>query len=167
MNSIFKRRSVRNYTGESISDEQLQKILHAAMAAPSARNQQPWEFIVVKNKDAFKKIMEVHPYSMMLKEAAAAIIVCGNEQKNYDGQPYWHVDCAASIQNILLESTELELGAVWLGVYPREDRMKEIADLFELPSHIKPHAIVSIGVPKDTPQPADRYDSTKVHYEKW
>ena len=164
---IFRRRSIRNYTDQQVTKEQEEKILRAAMAAPSARNLQPWEFIVMRDKSNFEKIMSVHPYSKMLKEASLAIVVCGNEERNLEGLPYWHVDCAAAIQNILLEVTNLGLGAVWLGVYPREERMEQIAKICELPNHIKPLGIVSIGYPKTNPEPADRYDVSKVHVEKW
>ncbi|NLC76387.1 MAG: nitroreductase family protein [Clostridia bacterium] len=166
MDVIFQRRSIRRFTKEKVSDEAVRKLLKAAMAAPSAGNQQPWEFIVIRDKATFARIMEFHPYSTPLKEADLAIVVCGNTVgEKHPG--FWVQDCSAATQNILLEAQHLGLGAVWLGVYPREDRVKGVKAIFNLPDTVIPLAIVAIGYPAEQKEPVDRFDPVKVHYEKW
>lgn len=167
MNAIFERKSIRKYTTQPLTDEQIDLLLRAAMSAPSARNQQPWEFIVAKERATLDKIMAVHPYAQMLKEAPLAIAVCGNTQRNYEGADYWVVDCAAAVENILIQATEMGLGSVWLGVFPRADRMAQIADLFELPAHVIPHAIVAIGYADENPSVKDKFKKDRIHFEKW
>jgi len=168
MNAIFKRRSVRKYTNQQVTDEQVEQILRAAMAAPSARNTQPWEFIVVRDKDTFAKIMLVHPYSSMLNEASIALIVCGDEDKDIiKGTGYWVQSCSASVENILIQSADMGLGSVWLGVYPREERIKGLRDIFDLPPNIIPLAIISIGYPAEDTPPSNRFDKNRIHFEKW
>jgi nitroreductase len=123
---------------------------------------------VVRQKDTFAKIMQVHPYSSMLKDASVAIIVCGNKDRVIiKGTDYWVQDCSASVENILIQVADIGLGAVWLGVYPREDRVNGIINLFDLPSHIVPLAIVSIGYPAEEIKPIDRFDKDRIHFEKW
>lgn len=166
MNVIFKRRSIRKYVDGIVSDTQIEYLLKAAMAAPSTMNLQPWEFIVVRSKDTMDKIMEFHPYSKMLKEAQVAIIVCGNlNVQKLEG--YLVQDCSAAIENILLQTEEIGLGGVWLGVYPREERIKNVSKLFNLPNYIKPIAILSIGHPGEIKPESNRYDEKKVHKETW
>jgi len=168
MNAIFQRRSVRKYTNQQVTDEQIELILRAAMAAPSARNAQPWEFLVVRNKYNFAKIMQVHPYSSMLKEASVAIIVCGNQKRELvEGTNYWVQDCSASTENILIQVADMGLGAVWLGVYPREDRIHGLREILDLPSYVIPLAIISIGYPAEETFPAERFDKDRIHIEKW
>ena len=168
MNAIFKRRSVRKYTNQQVSEEQVEQILRAAMAAPSARNTQPWEFLVVRDKDTFAQIMQVHPYSSMLKEASVAIIVCGDEDKDLvKGTGYWVQSCSASVENILVQVADMGLGAVWLGVYPREERINGLRGIFDLPSNIIPMAIISIGYPAEEVEPVDRFNKDRIHFEKW
>jgi len=168
MDAIFNRKSTRKYTTQEVSDPQIEQLLRAAMSAPSARNSQPWEFVVTKNKDIFAKIMKIHPYSSMLKEASVAIIVCGNEEREIiKDSGYWVQDCSAAAENILIEATDMELGTVWLGVYPREDRISGLKKLFELPSHIIPLAIISIGYPAEEPPVKNKFNKDRIHFEKW
>ncbi len=166
MNAIFKRRSIRKYTDKVVSDQQIEKILRAGMAAPSAGNQQPWHFVVIDDRDILNDIPKLHPYSKMLKEASHAIVVCGDVNlQRHEG--YWVQDCSAATQNILLMATELGLGSVWLGVYPREDRVKGLKELLSLPENIIPLCIISIGYPAETKEPVDRYDTTRIHKNSW
>lgn len=168
MNAIFKRRSVRKYTNQQVSDEQVEQILRAAMAAPSARNTQPWEFIVVRDKDTFGQIMQVHPYSSMLQEASVAIIVCGDEDKDMiKGTGYWIQSCSAALENMLIQIADLDLGAVWLGVYPRSERIEGVKGIFDLPSNIIPLGIVSVGYPAEEINLIDRFNQDRIHFEKW
>src|SRR5574344_874275 len=170
MNSIFKRTSVRNYTGEKISKSDVEALLKAGMAAPSAKNVQPWEFIVVDDKKKIDEIMKVHPYSSMLKDAAIAIIVCADKtktsgmDKEFLEKKYWIQDCSAATENILLEATELGLGGVWLGTYPSIDICNNISKIFALPNFVTPVTIISIGKPNSETKPKNKFDTEKIHY---
>lgn len=170
-NAIFKRASVRKYKTEPVLQEQIELLMKAGMAAPSAMNMQPWEFVVVQNREKLNKIMEIHPYSSMLKEAPLAIIVCADIKKSaYEGfseKKYWIQDCSAATQNIMLEATELGLGSVWLGTYPKEEVIKPIAKEFDLPENIIPVTIIAVGHPEGEVQPKDKFNKAKVHYDEW
>lgn len=163
---IKNRRSIRKYTNESIDDETIKEILTCAMSAPSAMNQQCWEFIVIKDKDTMKKITEFQEYSKMLNDASLAIVVCGN-LKIEKTEGYWVQDCSAAMENLLLAVEALDLGAVWLGIYPREHRIKALSELLKLPDYIKPLGIASIGHKGEFKKFENRYNNDKVHFEKW
>ncbi|MCD4848652.1 MAG: nitroreductase family protein [Candidatus Aegiribacteria sp.] len=166
LKEIQIRRSVRKYRDEQIPTDKLESLLRAAMQAPSARNCQPWEFVVITQRALLKKIPEFHPYSKMVPNAGAAILVCGNTR--LQSEPGYIVqDCSAAVQNLLLEAVHQNLGAVWLGVYPREERMKGMTELFDLPEHIIPVALISIGVPAEVPEPEDRFRKEKIHFQEW
>jgi nitroreductase len=166
MKEIFERRSIRKYTSKDVSDESIKELLKAAMAAPSAGNQQPWDFIVLKDRTVLNEIPKIHPYAQMLKEAPVAIIVCGAlEREKHVG--YWIQDCAAAIENILIEAQFLNLGAVWLGVYPREDRVAGLKKLLGIPENFIPLAVISIGYPAESKEASQRYDEKKIHINKW
>lgn len=166
MNVILERRSIRKYTGLPITKDQVHQLLEAAMAAPSAGNEQPWHFIVLQDRLNMTDIIKYHPYALMLNEAAAAIIVCADEKLvKYEG--YWIQDCAAATQNLLLMAQTLGLGSVWLGVYPKEDRIKGLRKLFKLPDNIIPFSIVSIGHPGEVKEPVNRFNEERVHLELW
>jgi len=163
---IINRRSVRSYKSDTVTEEQTEQILRAAMTAPSAGNQQPWEFIVVTDRTLLTKINEVHPHSKMLLEAPMAIVVCGNltREKHVD---YWIQDCSAAVQNMLLEATHQGLGSVWLGVYPRQDRVAGVKKLFNLPEPVIPFAVVALGYAKEPPATVDRFNPDYIHRNKW
>lgn len=166
MKEIFERRSVRKFTGEPLTDAQLEQLLRAAMRAPSAGNEQPWDFIVVKNRETMQKIREFHIYSQPLDTAACAIVVCGDEEKQrFPG--YWVQDCSAATQNLLLEAVHLGLGAVWMGVYPMQARVEDCQKLFGLPETVIPLGIIAVGHPAETPAPLDTYKPERVHLETW
>ncbi len=166
MNAIFERRSIRKYKDTPIGKETIQKLLAAGMAAPSAGNGQPWHFIVIDDRNTLVKITEFHQYSQMLKEAPAAIIVCGNTRhERYGG--FWVQDCAAATQNILLEAHDQGLGSVWLGVFPVESHVKNLQALLEIPEDVVPLSIISLGYPDEHKDPVDRYSEDKVHWNKW
>ena len=166
MEIILTRRSIRKYKDDPIEEEMLNEILKAAQYAPSAVNKQPWHFIVIDEKAIFQKIMEIHPNSRMLSTANKAILVCGDEKLQH-GEGYWIADCGAATQNILLAAHSMGLGSCWIGVYPREQRMKDIASLFELPGHVKPFAIVSLGYPDEQKTLPERFDKTRIFNNKW
>jgi nitroreductase len=166
MEAIFKRRSIRKYSSEKVPEELIEKILRAGMAAPSAGNEQPWHFIVINDKNILHEIPKIHPYSQMLKEASHAIVVCGDLfLQRYQG--FWVQDCAAATENMLLMAQDLGLGAVWLGVYPTEDRVKALKELLSLPEGITPFCIISLGYPGETKEPVDRFNPDRIHRNKW
>ena len=166
MKEIFERRSIRKYTKKDIASNSIEKLLRAAMAAPSAGNQQPWEFVIIKDKNMLIDITKIHPHSQMLINASLAITVCADLSKEKYGS-YWIQDCSAATENILIEAQYLGLGAVWLGVYPFEDRVEGIKKLLNLPTRIVPFSIVSLGYPDEKKDSVDRYDELKIHINKW
>lgn len=168
MDIIFNRRSIRKYQDKAVEQEKIDKILRAAMQAPSAVNQQPWEFIVVQNKDTLAKLAGISPYSKMVADAPLAIVVLANEDR-MSMRHHWEQDLAAATQNILLEAVYLGLGAVWLGVAPTEERMDEVRNIFGLSKKLRPFCVISIGYPAVGQENkfVDRYDPSKVHYEKY
>ena len=162
--AILSRRSIRKYTSEQVSSEDIGIMLKAAMAAPSARDAQPWHFIVIDDHRILDTIPETHPNASMLFEAQLAIAVCGDSQY----QPgWWMVDCAAAAQNLLLAAHAIGLGAVWIGFYPVAARMRELQGLVGLPSHILPLALIALGHPGEKKELLNRYDSGKIHRNYW
>lgn len=164
--AILTRRSIRKYINKQVEQEKVNLLLNAAMSAPSAGNKQPWHFIIVNEKQILDRIALVHPHAKMLNEAPLAIVVCADLKLDYH-PGYWIIDCSAAIQNILISARALDLGTVWLGVYPRKDRVDAISQLFQLPENIIPHSIVAIGYTNEPFYKVDRFDSNKIHYNKW
>lgn len=160
------RRSIRAYTAEPVSDEHVERLLRAAMAAPSAGNQQPWQFVLVTDAATRALIPTVHPYAAMVERAPLVIVVCGADAETRWPQ-YWAQDCAAATENILIEAVLLGLGAVWLGVYPLEERVAGLRRLLAMPDDVTPFAVVPVGHPADRKEPADRYRPERVHRERW
>jgi len=163
---LMTRRSVRKYTAKTMTEAQLRKVLEAAMNAPSAGNQQAWQFIAVRDRIILNDIAEVHPYAQMLKQAQVAIVICGDPAAE-TSKDYWVQDCSAATQNALLAAHALGLGAVWLGVYPRQQRVDDVRRVLGIPDGVVPLSIVSIGFPAEKPKAVKRYAKGKVHYEKW
>ncbi len=165
---ILTRRSVRKFQPNNrLSKKDTDELLNMAMHAPSAHNSQPWEFIVVDDQNLFNKIMAIHPYSSFLKDASAAIIVCGNLKEQYN-ENYWMGDCAAATENLLLGAHGKGLGSCWCGIYPVEERMKAFHHLLQMPEHIQPFSMVVLGYAADEPkQPKDRFKEHKIHNNMW
>lgn len=166
MDIIFERRSIRRYENKKIEDTKIEKILRAAMQAPSAANQRGWEFLVIRKKETLSKLAKLSPYAKMIEGSDATIIVLGN-RKDMTYPQYWEQDLSAATQNILLEAVELGLGAVWLGVAPEKDRMIFIKELFSLPEGIEAFAAIPIGYPVDKNKFIDRFEESKVFYEEY
>lgn len=167
MEIIFNRRSIRKYQDKPVEQEKIEKMLRAAMQAPSAANQQPWEFIVVKDRTRLIELSQVSPYSKMVEKAPVAVVFLSKngEMKLQRSIPQ---DMGAAIENFLLEAVELGLGAVWLGVAPVQERMDVIKKMFDLPEGIEPFAIVPVGYPEGEQNKfIDRFDATRVHDERW
>ena len=164
--AMITRRSIRRYSGEPVSRDEIQTVLHAAMYAPSANNQQPWHFLVVDDDEIKNQIAQIHPYAKMVKEAAYAVVICGDETRELS-KGYWAVDCAASTQNLLLAAHGIGLGAVWCGVHPREERKTEMKKLFNLLDHIQPFAVVAIGKPAEEKPVPERFKPERIHWNAW
>ncbi|MGE5679773.1 MAG: nitroreductase family protein [Bacillota bacterium] len=166
LEAILTRRSIRQYTDEDVPEEMIKKLLETAMSAPSARNYQPWHFIVVSDKDILREIPKFHPYADMLKRAPLGIMICGDAQTEAYKE-YIALDCSAATVNLLLAAHAMGLGAVWLGVYPVKDRMENFTNLLNIPPHIVPISFISVGFPAETKPRENRYDVTKIHINKW
>ena len=164
INDILKRRSIRKYTGDSISPQTITQLLQAAMAAPSARNLQPWHFIVVTDRKKLDQLAETHPYGKMLAHAPLAIAVVGEPACS---EKYWIQDCSAATENILVAAVTLGLGAVWLGVTPREDRIKGVGDVLSIPTEFQVLSLISIGYPDEEKPASTKYSEERIHLDTW
>lgn len=163
--AIMSRRSIRRYTDKKIPEEVITTLLKAAMNAPSAHNRQPWHFIVVDNRETLTKITEYHQYSKMLEGASHSIVVLGDN--NIQETDFWIHDCSAATENILIAANALGLGAVWLGVHPNNSLIEETKKLFNIPNHVTPLGIISLGYPEETKPPRENYNSDRVHKNTW
>jgi nitroreductase len=166
MDFILTRRSIRKYTSRPVPEELVIQLLRAAMAAPSARNQQPWHFVVVRDRELLEAIAGSTPYSGMTRDAQLAVVVCGDLSIDKDSG-FWVQDCSAATENLLIAANALELGAVWLGFYPREERVAFMRRLLGVPAHIIPFAVVPVGYPAEQPAPSDRFDARRIHLDRW
>ncbi|MFA8449778.1 MAG: nitroreductase family protein [Bacteroidales bacterium] len=165
---IHKRKSVRNFSNQKVSKEQLETIIKAGMAAPTAVNMQPWAFIAIDDRAMLDKLSEGLPYAKMLSTAQAAIVVCGDLNKAYEPRPeYWIQDCSAATENILLATEALGLGAVWTAVYPEEDRMAFVKKELNLPDHIIALNVIPLGHPTGKDHPKDKWKPENLHWGKW
>ncbi len=166
LEAIYTRRSVRKYTDKALTQEEIDILMKAAMQAPSAGNGQPWEFVIITNKEAREKIAAMNVYANMAKDAPMTILVCGNLSRTKMPQ-YWQQDCSAVVQNIMLAAHAIGLGTVWTGIYPEEDRVAGFSKTFNLPENVLPLGAIVVGHPaNDTPQ-VDRYDESRIHFEKY
>jgi len=163
LETIFSRKSVRTYTDQPVSVDDLMMLVRAGMAAPTGMNRQPWEFFIVQDKALMASLSEKIPYARMLKEAQAAIVVIGNPEKSV----YWYLDCSAAAQNILLAAESMGLGAVWTAGYPYEDRMETIAKAVGIPKPYLPLCLIPIGYSKGEQKPKDKWVESKVHLNTW
>ncbi len=166
MNEIFNRASVRVFKDAPVEKEKIEMLLKAAMQAPSAGNQRPWEFIVVEDKKTLEQLSETDPYAKFVAKVPAAIVALGNTDETRFPE-HWEQDLGAACENILLEAVSQELGAVWLGVAPLKERMDHITKVFDLPDNIRPYAIIPFGYAKRPYEVEERYDADRVHFEKY
>jgi nitroreductase len=164
--AMMNRRSIRKYTDAPVTDEQITKILEAAMMAPSAGNAQPWQFVVVRDKKTQAEIKKINQYAQMADKAPVGILVCGDlSLEKFAG--YWVQDCSAAVQNLLLAVQGVGLGAVWTGIHPMQDRIEGFKKLFNLPEQVMPLGYIAIGHPDQHPTAESRYKAERVHQEKW
>jgi len=166
MHAILTRRSVRKYTNRKISEKIIFKLLHAGVSAPSAGNEQPWQFVIVDKKEILDKITKFHPYADMLKEAQIAILVCGDLNLETN-KGYWMIDCSAATENILIAASALGLGTCWLGIFPREERMIAIKKILKIPENIIPFALISLGYSDEEQKTVDRLNDFRIHRNQW
>ena len=177
---IKARTSIRSFTGEKLTEEQINTLLDAAMAAPTDANLQPWRFIVITDETVKSGLYERERHKKMVETAGAVIIVCGETTRmgrphgaDPDSEPvpvpntYWFEDCSAATENLLLAATALDLGAVWLSCYPNERIVERIRTYLGIPETVTPLAIVPVGIPAESPEPKQKWDPEKIHYDKW
>ena len=163
MDSIFTRTSVRSFEDREVEREKIDKILDAAFASPTAKNQQPWEFFVVTNKEVLQKLGEVSPYAGPAKNAPAAIVIAYKKE----GLPVpekAQIDCAIATENIWLECDALGLGGVMLGIAPEQERMENVAKAINLPDHLLAFTVFPFGYPKNKKPQQNRRDESKIHF---
>lgn len=168
INTILNRKSVRQFADKNVEKEKIDTILRAAMAAPSARNRQPWKFVVVDEKDCLKALGQELPYAKMLLESPLGIVVCGDIRDKDDttAQRFWVQDCAAAVENILIAVEALGLGAVWTACYPDEERIEIPQRILNLPQGIIPLCVIPVGYPKNKNQPIDKWKEENILYNR-
>jgi nitroreductase len=165
---IFGRRSIRAYTAGEVSNEIVKRLLEAAMAAPSAAAKDPWRFVVIRSRETLGRMADALPYGKMLSTAALGIVVCGDQEAAHDQQlSYLLQDCAACIENLLLCAQAVGLGACWLGIHPREQRVQRVSELLSLPASVLPVSCVALGWPGELKEPRTRYNPGFVHWDRW
>ena len=160
---IFARRSIRQYTGEPVAEADIQSLLQAGMAAPSASNRKPWRFVAITDRRILEQLAHNHPYGKMLAGAALGIAVCGDPAVS----DWWVQDCSAATENILLAAVALGLGAVWLGCHGRPEREQVVRDVLGIPGRIGVLSLISIGYPAEHKQARTQYDPAHVHRDRW
>ena len=164
LETIFSRKSVRQYQNKAVEQEKIDLLMRAGMAAPSAMDRRPWELIVVSDRAAMDSLAVKLPYAKMLTQAPMAIVVCGDVTKS---EHNWYIDCSAVSQNILLAAEALGLGAVWTGVYPSDERVGMVSAALGLPENIVPLNVIPVGYPEGEQKAKEKYNEAKVHYNKW
>ncbi|WP_455592579.1 nitroreductase family protein [Bacteroides sp.] len=163
LDNIFARKSVREYLDKGVEKEKIDLMLRAGMAAPSARDLRPWEFIVINDRATLDSMAAALPYAKMLTQVRYAMVVCGDSARS----SLWYLDCSAAAQNILLAAESLGLGAVWTAAYPYEDRMQVVRKFTVLPDSVLPLCVIPFGYPATSQQPKQKFDENKVHYNKY
>jgi nitroreductase len=165
---IHNRKSVRHFTGKSVSRDDLITIVKAGMAAPTAVNMQPWSFVIVTDRPSLDILAQALPYAKMLDKAGAAIIVCAIAEKAFQGKAEIAIiDSSCASENILLAVESLGLGAVWTGVYPDKERMDAVRKEFNIPEGVIPLNVIPIGYPTNEDKPKDKFKQENIHWEKW
>ncbi len=167
--NIMTRTSIRRYQEMPVEEEKVEQLLRAAMAAPTAGDKRPWEFVVVTDREILNGISENVRAIRHAANAPLAIVVCGNMDKTFpgDGLDYWVEDTSAATENLLLAAHALGLGAVWCGIYPMQERVTLLKEFLHLPDNIVPLNVVTIGYPAETPAPKDKWDSSLIHRNVW
>lgn len=167
MKEIFNRRSIRKFTDDAVDDVKVQKLLRAAMQAPSAGNQRPWEFILIRDRQLLDTFSEMCPFSKALTNTKLAILLVANEDRMRHPE-FWQQDMGAAAQSILLEAIHLDLGTTWLGIAPIEERMQFVTKLLSLEDNLKPFCVIPVGYPADATKIrfVDRFEEDRIHYHE-
>ena len=164
---VLERRSIRKFTDDPVPDDHVNTLLKAGMSAPSAANERPWHFVVIRERSLLDAVAKFHPYARMITQAPLAILVCADPQLERS-KGFWVEDCSAATENILIEAQEIGLGSVWLGIYPREDRVENMRRIIAgMPEHIVPFALLPVGYPAEFKRSSDRWDDSRVHHGRW
>lgn len=169
VDNIMTRTSIRDFQDKPLEDEKVEKLLRTAMAAPSARNEQPWSFIVIKDKKILQAISANFNNIKMAEKAPLAIVVCGDLDKSIpgDGLTYWVQDTSAATENLLLAAHSMGLGAVWCGIYPIQERVALLKNILKIPENIIPLNVIPVGYPAEDPAPKDKWNPDLIHYNMW
>ena len=162
MNPIYNRVSIRKYQDKPVEKEKTMAILRAAMQAPSAANQQPWEFFVVTNRTKLEALSKVTPYTGYTKDAPIAIVAAYRKEcRSVDFAP---IDMSIAMENLWLETTMQGLGGVWMGIAPREEWMQAVEEIVEIPDTLRAFAIFPYGYPAEEKVQEDRFDESRIHF---
>ena len=166
LDNIATRTSIRDYEARPVEKEKIEKMLRAAMAAPTAMNKQPWHFVVVDQRNVLDALAGANPYAKMLKKAPLAIVVCGNTDKMIEGggRDFWIQDASAATENLLLAAHAMGLGAVWTGAYPSEERCISISKVLSLSDNLVPLNMIVVGYPAEHPQPKQKFKEENISY---
>lgn len=165
MQAILTRRSIRRYTSEPVSEQTVNELLKAAMSAPTAADE-PWHFVVIRDRGTMEAVKEFHPHAHMLDQSRVAIaIFCDPTSGSLPGR--WPLDCAAATENILISANALGLGACWVGIYPVEERITGLRRLLSAPEHLIPLSMVALGHPAEKKNPPSRFRPDRVHRDRW
>lgn len=162
-NIVFRRRSVRTYQDEEVPKDVIESLLRAAMQAPSAHNQQPWQYVVVRKKEVIEELAEAGPHAVMLKNSPLAIVLLADPDE-FVMEHFWPQDLAASATTLLLQAVDQGYGGCWIGVYPEEDKMEHAKTVLGIKSDLIPFAILSLGKPRKEVIPRDCYDEGKIQW---
>ncbi|MBN2752453.1 MAG: nitroreductase family protein [Rhodospirillaceae bacterium] len=166
LENLMTRRSIRRFTDQPVAEADIATLFHAAMAAPSAGNSQPWHFVRISDRAILNQLPDIQPHSRMMLGASLAILVCADVTlEKHEG--FWVQDCSAATQNILLAAHALGLGAVWCGLHPRTAWCEGVSRLLNLPHHVQPLSLVAVGYPLDAKDPAERFKSERIHINRW
>jgi len=166
LTNLSTRRSIRKYLQKPVETEKIEKMLRAAMDAPSALDEQPWHFLALTDPPILKQIPEHHSHSDLVKDAPAAILTCFD--KALEKLPgFWVQDCAAASQNLLIAAHELGLGAVWIGVYPTDENVKGLQKLLKLPESIVPFSLTAFGYPDEPYPQKNNFLAERIHWNQW
>ncbi len=169
LKEILERRSVRQYTGDKVSRDQLTDLVRAGMSAPSSRDTRHFRFVAVDDPAVINQLLEGLPYSKMLETAKHAIIVASDLTVAHGGAEtdYWIQDCSAAAQNVLIAAKALGLGACWTAAHPRQERKDHVRKVLDLPENVAPLCVIAVGVPKNSEKPRDKFDASFMHWNRW
>lgn len=170
LENIHNRKSVRKFTEQAVSREQLDTLLRAAMAAPSGWDLRPWCFAALDDREVIDKLAEKMPQTDILKKAPTVIVVCGDmsmTDRNGDKPELWEYDCSLASENLLLAAEALGLGAVWMKVSPDEERIAAVQEVLGMPKFVIPLNVIPVGYPAGDEQSKDKYDAANIHFNEW